>query len=172
MKTSTKNSSDRNWLVIYTRPKWEKRVNELLLTAGIQAYCPVRNEEHQWADRKKIVSVPLFNSYVFVKVNKHEELLVRQTLGVINFIYYQGSPARVRESEIEDIKRYLNEYPQLEIVSIKELSQGDKVKIKNGAFMDKTGDLLQIQGKTLLLQLEHLNCILITKVSVNNIELA
>jgi transcriptional antiterminator RfaH len=173
MQDSTlKKNFDRNWLVIYTRPRWEKRVDQLLQIAGIHSFCPLKNEEHTWADRKKLVSVPLFSSYIFVKINLREESVVRQTLGVINFIYYQGRPAIVRESEIEEIQRFLDLYPHLEVVNVKELSAGDKIKIRNGAFMDQTGDLLQIQGKNVLLKLEHLGCVLITKVSVNNIALA
>jgi transcriptional antiterminator RfaH len=170
--SSKKNTLERNWLVIYTRPNWEKKVHQLLLIAGIESYCPVRMEEHIWADRKKMVSVPVFNSYVFVKINRYEESVVRQTLGVINFIYYLGRPAVVRNSEIEAIQRFLNDYPDLEIITVKELSPGERVKIRNGPFMNQHGDILQIRGKNVLLKLENLESVLVTKVTVKNIELA
>jgi len=173
MQSSTsKKNLEKNWLVIYTRPNWEKKVHQLLLTIGIESYCPIRLEEHTWADRKKMVSVPVFNSYVFVKINRHEESIVRQTLGVINFVYYLGRPAVVRDSEIEDIQRFLNDYPDLEIISIKELSLGERVKIRNGPFMNQEGDVIQIRGKNVLLKLENLESVLVTKVSAKNIELA
>lgn len=167
-----KNALDKNWLVIYTRPNWEKRVHQLLVTAGIESYCPVRIEQHIWADRKKMVSVPVFSSYVFVKINRQEESIVRQTLGVINFVYYLGRPAVVRNSEIEAIQRFLNEYPDLEIIAIKELESGERVKIRNGPFMNQEGNVLQIRGKNVLLRLENLESVLVTKVSVKNIVLA
>lgn len=169
---SIKNSlSVKQWMVIYTRPRWEKKVDELLGVMGIESFCPLRKEEHEWTDRKKVVYVPLFNSYVFVKVDAKEELKVRQTLGVINFIYLQGKPAIVRESVIEEIQRYLNICPDLEVINLKELSIGDRIQIKNGVFMNQMGQILKIQGKNVLMLLEHMGCVLVAKVGANNIVL-
>ena len=55
-----------NWYVLYTKPKWEKKVAEQLQAMGIDCYCPLVMKERQWSDRKKKVEMPLFNSYVFV----------------------------------------------------------------------------------------------------------
>ncbi|WP_448634547.1 UpxY family transcription antiterminator [Pedobacter panaciterrae] len=82
----------RRWYVIYTRPRWEKKVDELLKLQGITSYCPVRKVKNKWADRIKEVELPLFNSYVFVYIDPREELKVRVTLGVMNFVYYMGKP--------------------------------------------------------------------------------
>jgi transcription antitermination factor NusG len=78
----------------------------------------------------------------------------------------------VRNSEIEAIQRFLNEYPDLEIITVKELSPGERVKIRNGPFMNQQGNILQIRGKNVLLKLENLESVLVTKVTVKNIELA
>jgi len=161
----------RRWLVVYTRPRWEKKVDGLLKERGIESYCPVTTMERQWADRKKMVEFPLFNGYLFVNVNLKEELTVRETLGVLNFIYYQGKPAEVRESVINDIKHYLNVCPDLETVSIQSISVGQRLKIKDGMFLDHEGEVLQIQGKNIVMVLEHLDCALVTKVPVHNVAL-
>jgi transcriptional antiterminator RfaH len=168
----TKKSLSRRWLVIYTRPRWEKKVSQLLETQGIISYCPVRKVENQWADRKKIVEIPLFASYVFTKVNAHEESKVRQTLGVINFIYYQGKPAEVQDKVIEDIRHFLHICPDMEVVSLNNLSVGDKVRIKNGAFNNHEGEIIEIQGKHVLMMLDNLGCYLVARVPVNNIIIA
>ena len=43
-----------NWYVLHTKPRCEKKVEEqLLLSLGINAYCPTRSEIKLWSDRKK-----------------------------------------------------------------------------------------------------------------------
>ncbi len=162
---------NKNWKVVYTRSKWEKKVDQLLNEKGIQSFCPLIKKERKWADRKKIVEFPLFNSYLFVNINNKEELVVRETLGVVNFIYHSGKPAVVREEVIEDIRNYLKIYPDLETVSLSSLRIGDKVKIKDGVFSDQLGEVIKIEGKNILMIIEHLDCALTTKVKISNIGL-
>ena len=82
------NLQQRSWKVIYTRPRWEKKVDTLLQASGVESYCPLKKESHKWADRNKIVHLPIFSSYVFVHSNLKEELLIRQKCGIIIFIYF------------------------------------------------------------------------------------
>lgn len=162
----------RSWKVIYTRPRWEKKVDTLLHEAGVESYCPVKKEYHKWADRMKIVEVPLFSSYVLVYSNAKEESLIRQTLGVINFIYFQGRPAVVAETEIDRIKYFMEHNRDIEVVSVNQLSQGDRIMIKTGALKDQVGNVLKIQGKNVLMILDHLGCVIVTKVAAENTVLA
>jgi hypothetical protein len=53
---------EKHWLVIYTKPRAEKKVNERLLEEGFETYLPLQKVIRQWSDRKKKVEVPLFNS--------------------------------------------------------------------------------------------------------------
>lgn len=167
--SASQNILARKWMVIYTRPRWEKKVNQLLQTQDIVSYCPVKKVEHVWSDRKKIVEIPLFSSYVFVKINMREQSKVRQTLGVINFVYHQGKPAIVDEKVIDEVKHFIQLCPDMEVVNLKDVSVGDRVKIKSGVFVNKTGKLIEIQGKHVLMSLDNLGCLLIAKVPANNI---
>jgi len=72
-------NSGKNWYAVYTRPKWEKKVAELLSRKRIENYCPLHKSIKQWSDRKKTIFEPLFNSYVFVHVDETDHLPVRQT---------------------------------------------------------------------------------------------
>ena len=63
-------SEEKKWHVIYTKSKWEKKVDELLMQKGFESWCPVQKQERQWSDRKKIIETPLFRSYVFIKASK------------------------------------------------------------------------------------------------------
>ncbi|WP_288097404.1 transcription termination/antitermination NusG family protein, partial [Hydrotalea sp.] len=73
---------------MYTKPRWEKKSDNILLQKGIESWCPVQKVERQWSDRKKIIEVPLFRSYVFVRINEMERIAVLDTDGIINFIHY------------------------------------------------------------------------------------
>ena len=72
----------------------------------------------QWSDRKKLVNEPLFPYLVFIKVTESELLSLKQVDGVINFVYWLGRPAIVRDSEIEAIKQFLDDYSNIRIEKI------------------------------------------------------
>ena len=79
-KPSKKNHiATRKWLAIYSRPRWEKKVNQLLVEKGFESYCPLNKVRRKWSDRMKIVEEPLFKSYVFVKVTDEDRTAVRMT---------------------------------------------------------------------------------------------
>ena len=53
-------STEKKWYAVYTRPKWEKKVAELLSRKRIENYCPLNKSIKQWSDRKKTIFEPLF----------------------------------------------------------------------------------------------------------------
>ena len=75
-----------NWYVVYTKPKWEKKVAERLNEMGIVAYCPQITKLSQWSDRKKLISVPLFNSYIFVQIEEKERNQIFAVTGVVRYL--------------------------------------------------------------------------------------
>ncbi len=88
------------WYAIKTRPRWEKKVVILLNEKRIENYCPLNKVSHQWSDRKKIVMEPVFKSYVFVKIEEERKWDIKKINGVLNYVYWLGKPARIREEEI------------------------------------------------------------------------
>jgi transcriptional antiterminator RfaH len=159
----------KKWLVVYTRPKWEKKVDGLLRQQGIEVYCPLRQVQNQWADRKKEVSLPLFNSYVFVRVNAREESGVLYCMGVMGYVYYMQKPAVVRDNVIDEIKRNLAIYKDIEVVNLHGISIGDHVQVKQGAFVNQMGQVVQIQGKNVLMIFDNINCALVTRIPFQHI---
>jgi transcription antitermination factor NusG len=118
---------------------------------------------------KKIVEFPLFSSYVFVNISLKEEQVVRQTYGVLNFIYFLGKPAIVQDSDILKIKNVLEEKRDMEVVSLKGISAGDRVRIKNGILANQNGNIVKVNGKTVLMVFDHLDCALVTRVSITDL---
>jgi transcriptional antiterminator RfaH len=142
---------ERNWLVIYTKPRSEKKVEQRLVANGIEAYCPTYKTLKQWSDRRKKVEVPLLSSYVFVKVSELERMEVLKDSGVLNFIFWQGKPAVVRPQEVEVLKTEMNDF------IFPEALVGDYILIEHGAFKGQEGKVKMISGNHIVLSLESLN---------------
>ncbi len=138
------------WYVVYTKSRCEKKVHTLFLDNNFESYCPLQLVEKQWTDRIKKVDVPLFSSYVFVKGTKEELRNVRFISGVVNFVYWLGKPAEIKDSEISLIKDFL-ESNKKNSFEVDVLKTNDKVKIKSGAFKDNIGVVKKVlKNKTIL----------------------
>jgi transcription antitermination factor NusG len=151
----------REWNVVYTTARSEKLVYERLLEENISAYLPLYTTIRVWKDRKKKVELPLFNSYVFVFVNRKEHYTVTQIPGVVRFVYYLKKPAVVRQKEINAIKRFLN---KTEGMSIK-VQKGDTVEIASGPMEGVYGKVMRVGKDKIILQIEQLNLSLTAEVS-------
>ena len=153
----------KKWLVVYTKPRWEKKVHTALLKKGIEAYCPLNKVRRKWSDRMKTIEEPLFKSYVFVKVEVKEMTDVRFVDGVLNYVYWNGKPAIVREEEIVEIKKFLSEYEDVEVSSI-ELKPADAVVLNTGVMMGATGRVMRVMGNnTVEVRIDSLGFILTAK---------
>ena len=150
----------RKWLAVYTRPRWEKKVNQLLVEKGMESYCPLNKVRRKWSDRIKVVEEPLFKSYVFVKVSEEDRAIVRMTNGAINFVYWNGKPAVIKDREITAIKRFLDEYENVEARPA-ELKVNQRVRVTNGMLMDHTGKVVDIRHKIAKVAIDSLGYILI-----------
>ena len=126
----------------------------------MESYCPLNKVRRKWSDRVKIVEEPLFKSYVFVKVGDEEKTNVRMTNGVINFVYWQGKPAVIREKEINVIKRFLNEYENVEVRPM-DVKVNQRVIITTGPLMDFEGRVLDIRHKMVKVAIDSLGYILV-----------
>lgn len=152
-----KNANIKNWYALYTKSRWEKKVDATLLRKGIESWCPLQKFERQWSDRKKIVEEPLFRSYVFVHISDDEKLTVLQTEGILNFVHFLNKPAIIRDEEIDLIKSYMLEKDaKISVQSLEAFEENMKVIIKHGVFMDNTGTVIRAGNKKVYVRLESL----------------
>jgi transcription antitermination factor NusG len=148
-----------NWYVVYTKPKWEKKVAEKLQQIGIECYCPLVTQVKQWSDRKKKVEVPLFNSYVFVQLSEKDRNSVFQIAGIVRYLFWLGKPAIVRDEEIDIIKKNLKASNVSEI-SVTPMQVGDRIKLDSGAFSNQDAIVQEVSNTHYILVLESLGCVL------------
>jgi transcription antitermination factor NusG len=160
----------RKWYAVYTKPRWEKKVDGLLKKKDITSYCPLNRVQRQWSDRKKIIYEPLFRSYVFVYLNLTEFTEVKATDGVIQFVHWLNKPAIIKDEEIEVIKKFLNEHMNVELERA-EISVNDVVRIINGPLMEQEGSILAIDPKRVKVYLPTLGYMMVVEVERSNIEL-
>lgn len=154
----------RKWFAIYTRPRWEKKVNQVLQSRGIECYCPLNKVRRKWSDRYKLIEEPLFKSYVFVKVSESERTSVRMTAGVINFVYGGGKPAVIREKEIQLIRRFLDEYENVMVREMPSFKLHQRVRIAYGPLMDQEGEVIQVRNRQVRVAIDSLGYILIASI--------
>ena len=143
------------WYAIYTKPRWEKKVHQLLLQKGIESYCPLNKVLKQWSDRKKVVEVPLFASYLFVNIAVEKQTEVRMTAGVVNFVYWLNKPAVINNIEMQALKDFVdvNENIMVHPIGLKE---GDSVELDKGIFKGQKAVVQKINKHKVELILESL----------------
>jgi transcription antitermination factor NusG len=161
--------SRKNWYVVYTKPRWEKKVYILLTDKNIEAYCPLNKVRKKWSDRIKWVEEPLFKSYVFVKVAAEDQARVRMINGVVNFVYWLGKPAVVKNKEIEIIRKFLNDHEEVWTEPI-DLQEDAKVVIRRGAFMDKEARVVKVTNNKVRVLIESIGYSLVAIVARSNVE--
>ena len=152
MSSSIVNTS---WYVIYTKPRWEKKISSVLDAKGIENYCPLNRIKKQWSDRKKIVYEPLFKGYIFIKIDEAHKWDVKQIEGIINYVYWLGKPAKVKEEEIITIKKFLSEFENVEVTdSI--ISRSTKVQVIQGVLMNYKGVVVEVLGNKARVQIDSM----------------
>lgn len=164
----TMKKKTKAWFAIYTKPRWEKKVDVLLQERGIESYCPLNRVRKKWSDRMKWVDEPLFKSYVFVRVLPEDQMKVRLVDGVLNYVYWLGKPAQVKDSEIEDIRRFLDEHNDVEVKPI-DIKPDDKVLIRSGVLMDKTATVHRVMQQYVEVVIESLGYRLLAKIDKSKV---
>ena len=152
----------RAWLVIYTKPRWEKKLADQLTAKGFTVYCPTQRVKRRWSDRTKWIDQPLFSSHIFIHIETERRDAVYFTPGFVRFLFWNKRPAQVRETEIDTLKRWLNDFDH-ESISIESLATGSHVTVKSGPLQGRDGIVLEQRGTKLELYLEDLQ----VKVSVD-----
>jgi transcription antitermination factor NusG len=138
---------NKKWFAVYTKPRFEKKVTEILNRKKIENYCPINKVVRQWSDRKKLVSEPLFPYFVFIKITECELLSLKEIDGVVNFVYWLGKPATIRDSEIDAIKQFLDEYNNVHL---------EKTQVNVNEPEQVNGSVIALQNKSVRVELPSL----------------
>jgi transcription antitermination factor NusG len=128
------------WHVAYVVTRHEKAVAEELHRRSVECFLPLYNAVHYWNKRRAQVELPLFPSYVFVRMDSHARLRVLQVPSVVHLVTFNGQPASVPEEDIEALRTAVNlrraqPHPYFSV--------GDRVRIKAGPLKGLQGILVK-----------------------------
>jgi transcription antitermination factor NusG len=138
------------WLAVQTWPRSEKKVAAELEEKQIECFLPLAASEHQWSDRRRVVHLPLFPTYVFVRAPEtfSSRITVLRTNGVINFVGARNAGTPIPDSEIESVRILLAR--GIEFQNHPFLNIGQRVRVR-GRSLDGVEGILLAKNKDLSL---------------------
>jgi transcription antitermination factor NusG len=164
-------SGTLRWFAVQTRSRHEKRANAELQEKGIQSFLPLFAEKHKWSDRQRVVDVPLFPQYLFVRIaaSSDERISVLRTNGVVALVGTKGSGIAIPDAQIERIQRVIEQKvpynPHLY------LNVGKRIRIRGGALDGLEGILTAVNGdQTLVVSVELIQRSLAVRITGFDIE--
>jgi transcription antitermination factor NusG len=134
------------WYAVYTRPSHERCVCEHLASRGIEYFLPTYRTTHRWKNRCTTeLELPLFPTYVFVRIlwDKHAQVL--SVPSVISIVGSGRQPLPLPESEIDMLRSSLS---LLNAQPHPYWNSGEWVRIKSGPLANMEGIVLR-EGKDL-----------------------
>jgi transcription antitermination factor NusG len=129
------------WYVLYTRHQHEKTVAQILTSKGFEILLPLYSTARRWKDRTKLLSLPLFPCYVFLRGGLERRLAIMTTPGVHALVSSAGQPTGVPPAEIEAIRRVVEGGARVEPHPF--LKCGEWVRVKFGPLMGIQGILVR-----------------------------
>jgi transcription antitermination factor NusG len=135
--------NDRDWFAVRVRSNFERTVSTLLEYKGVEQFLPTYRVRRSWADRIKILDVPLFPGYVFCRIHLNQKSSVLATSGVVGFVGAGKIPLPVSINEITSIQTLLQSRVALEPCPF--LRVGQKVRIERGPLAGVEGRLAKIR---------------------------
>ena len=159
MKETTQNSK---WHVLYTKPRHEIKTLERLVQNGFEVYCPMITTLRQWSDRKKKVSEPLLPSYIFIKTTEKKRATPLTDPSVLNYIFWLGKPAIVRDAEIDTLKGIINK-EKVQEFEVRELKIGDEIDINKGKINVKKAIVKSVSNNIIKAELKELGMTIVLK---------
>ena len=135
-----------NWYAVMTRARHEKVVAQRLEEKGVHTFLPTVTEVHRWRDRKKVVELPLFSCYLFVKLmpSNEERQRVLRVDSVLGFVGNAIGGSPIPDEQIDAVRIVVNgqvpysDHPYLEV--------GQRVRIHSGALNGMEGILVSRKG--------------------------
>src|SRR5215469_1854957 len=112
---------------------------------AITNFLPTIKETHHWSDRRKLVEVPLFSSYVFVRLLNSSEARARvlSTHGVLHFVGHAGGTP-IPNDQVDSVRLLLAR--QVPCAGHPFLKVGQRVRIRGGALDGLEGMLRSQDG--------------------------
>ncbi|HEY1580280.1 MAG TPA: UpxY family transcription antiterminator [Terracidiphilus sp.] len=127
------------WCAVYTRHQHERSVGEMLEAKGYEVFLPLYESMRRWKDRQKLLLLPLFPGYVFVRGALDRRLPILTTPGVHMIISRGERVVLVPDEELEAIQRTIE--GKLRVEPHPFLRCGERVRVVRGSLEGVEGVL-------------------------------
>ncbi len=142
------------WYAIRTRSRYEKMVNQQLVSRGVEAFLPQMSRRRRWKDRWKNVSFPLFPGYCFARFPHQDRPTVLTAVGVVQILGINGHATPVPDDEIEAVRQLVTSTLPLDPHPY--LKEGMEVEVVGGPLAGIRGALVRKGGRARLVVAVHL----------------
>ncbi|HET8924034.1 MAG TPA: UpxY family transcription antiterminator [Candidatus Acidoferrum sp.] len=157
------------WYALYTKHQHEKTVVDLLARKGFEVLLPLYLVKHRWKDRVKVVSLPLFPCYVFLRTSLDRKLDILRTPGAFCLVENGGRACPVPDSDIEAMK--VISHTPTRIQPHPYLKCGTAVRIRTGVLAGIEGILIrQKNGDRVVLSVDLLQKSVAVEVNLLDLE--
>ena len=158
----------KNWYIIYTKPKCEKKVAASLTRRKIDNYFPLNCRELQSFRKTKMQYEPLFNAYVFAYLTETDIDKAIEIDGVVNFVYWRGMPAIIQEDEIESIRNFTTRHHDIKLEKTR-INQREAVSLTDGLRYSIEGNVLTVKNTSAMINLPSLGYTMIAQIPSENV---
>jgi transcription antitermination factor NusG len=162
-------SEKKNWFVVFTVPRHEKRIEEHFRIREIESFLPLYQTKRQWKDRSKgMLYLPLFARYIFVRIGDGKRVSVLEVPGVISIVGRKRESLPISDSYINFLREGLQ---QGRIDPHPYLKAGTRVRIHSGIMAGMEGVLVWRKNKfRVVLTVEMIMKSIMVDVEIDNIE--
>jgi len=127
------------WYVLHTKSRFENVVNDGLCKKSIDVFLPKITVPSQRKDRRKMIRVPLFPGYLFVRsdLSPNHHLEVVKTVGAVKLVGNTQGPISVPDETVDSLKIMVaSEHP---VTTGYTFNKGDRVMVIDGPFAGVVG---------------------------------
>ncbi len=138
---SADTAAQRQWFATFTLPQNEKSVLKQLDLRHVESFLPTYETIRIWKNRqRKKVTLPLFPTYLFVRISRSERGMVLRCPGVLQIVGNPKEPVPVADAEVEFLR---SSVCRRKVEPFRELVVGERVRIKSGLMQGLEGTLVR-----------------------------
>ena len=161
MPTNTIKPEERKWYVAYVRLFHERKTAERLAAMGIESFVPVREEIHQWSQRKKKVMRVLIPQMIFIHATQKERMEALTLASISHYMVLRGehTPAVIPDRQMRQFMFMVDYSTETIEMFTSPLEPGQSIKVIKGPLSGIEGELIEIDGKSkVVVRLDLLGC--------------
>lgn len=128
-------SNNKEWYLVYAKPRQEAVAQQNLERQGYQTYLPLVSHLRRRNGRRLNVVAPMFPRYLFIYLDDRSDnwAPIRSSRGVISLVRFGPSAAKVPDSLVAALRGREDERG-VQVLPTEEYRPGSRVRITEGSF--------------------------------------